>query len=68
MDNYTPHQSRYIAEQILLKRSPSKGESLVSAMSGVKVDLSSHQVDAALFAVKSPFSNMFAIKDDYLLL
>ena len=64
MDNYTPHQSRYFAEQILLKRPLSSVESLASAMSGVKVDLNPHQVDAALFAVKSPLSNGAILADE----
>ncbi len=64
MDNYTPHQSRYFAEQILLKRPPSSYESIASAMSGVKVDLNPHQVDAALFAVQSPLSNGAILADE----
>ena len=64
MDNYTHYQSRYFAEQILLKRPPSSVESLASAMSGVKVDLNPHQVDAALFAVKSPLSNGAILADE----
>ena len=51
MNSYTPHQSKYFAEQILLQRPQSSIDGLVSAMSGVKVDLNPHQVDAALFAV-----------------
>lgn len=57
MERYTPHQTRYFAEQILLKRPQSSIGGLASAMSGVKVDLNPHQVDAALFALKSPLSN-----------
>lgn len=64
MTNYTPHQSRYFAEQIQLKRPASSYESLASAMSGVKVDLNPHQVDAALFAVKSPLSNGAILADE----
>lgn len=56
MTKYTPYQSRYFAEQIILKRPQSSIDGLASAMSGVKVDLNPHQVDAALFAVKSPLS------------
>ena len=56
MIEYTPYQSRYFAEQIVLKRPQSSTDDLASAMSGVKVDLNPHQVDAALFAVKSPLS------------
>ena len=64
MDNYTPHQARYFAEQITLKRSESSVDGLASAMSGVKVDLNPHQVDAALFAIKSPLSNGALLADE----
>lgn len=64
MDNYTPHQARYFAEQITLKRSESSVDGLASAMSGVKVDLNPHQIDAALFAIKSPLSNGALLADE----
>lgn len=64
MQNYTPHQARYFAEQIMLKRSQSSVDGLASAMSGVKVDLNPHQVDAALFAMKSPLSNGALLADE----
>lgn len=61
---FTPHQARYFAEQIMLRRPKSSMEALASAMSGVKVDLNPHQVDAALFAVKSPLSNGVILADE----
>lgn len=61
---YTQQQARYFAEQILLKRSQSSVEGLASAMSGVKVDLNPHQVDAALFAMKSPLGNGVIMADE----
>ncbi len=64
MDRYTPHQTRYFAEQIMLKRPQSSIDGLASAMSGVKVDLNPHQVDAALFAMKSPLSNGALLADE----
>jgi ERCC4-related helicase len=64
MRGYTPHQSRYFAEQILLRRPQSSIDGLASAMSGVKVDLNPHQVDAALFALKSPLSNGALLADE----
>lgn len=64
MNSYTPHQSKYFAEQILLQRPQSSLDGLVSAMSGVKVDLNPHQVDAALFAVKSPLSTGALLADE----
>jgi similar to helicase subunit of dna repair complex len=62
--SYTPYQSKYFAEQILLQRPQSSIDGLVSAMSGVKVDLNPHQVDAALFAVKSPLSTGALLADE----
>lgn len=64
MQNYTQYQSRYFAEQISLKRPQSSFDSIASAMSGVKVDLNPHQVDAAMFAVKSPLSNGVILADE----
>ncbi|WP_394963701.1 SNF2-related protein [Candidatus Allofournierella excrementigallinarum] len=64
MVDYTPYQARYFAEQITLKRPQSSYDSLASAMSGVKVDLNPHQVDAALFAVKSPLSAGALLADE----
>ncbi|MFZ3130171.1 MAG: SNF2-related protein [Desulfosporosinus sp.] len=64
MNKNTPYQARYFAEQILLKRPQSSIEGLASSMSGVKVDLNPHQVDAALFAMKSPLSNGALLADE----
>ena len=64
MNSYTPYQSKYFAEQILLQRPQSSFDGLVSAMSGVKVDLNPHQVDAALFAVQSPLSAGVLLADE----
>jgi len=64
LELYTPHQTRYFAEQITLKRPQSSIDGLASAMSGVKVDLNPHQVDAALFALKSPLSNGALLADE----
>jgi len=64
MGTYTPHQIRYFAEQIMLQRPQSSIDGLASAMSGIKVDLNPHQVDAALFALKSPLSNGALLADE----
>jgi hypothetical protein len=64
MKTYTPYQAKYFAEQILLKRSQSSIDGLASAMSSVKVDLNPHQVDAALFALKSPLSQGALLADE----
>ena len=64
MTSFTDHQRRYFAEQLMLKRPQSSMDSLVSAMSGTKVDLNPHQVDAALFALKSPLSSGALLADE----
>ncbi len=64
METYTSHQARYFAEQIILKRPQSSYDSLASAMSGVKVDLNPHQVDAALFAMQSPLRSGALLADE----
>ncbi len=64
MTQYTPHQARYFAEQIDLKRSQSSIDGLASTMSGVKVDLNPHQVEAALFAMRSPLSSGALLADE----
>ena len=64
MIQYTPYQARYFAEQIDLKRSQSSMEGLASTMSGVKVDLNPHQVEAALFALRSPLSSGALLADE----
>ena len=64
MNSYTPHQARYFAEQITLHRSESSIEGLASTMIGAKIDLKPHQVDAALFALKSPLSTGVLLADE----
>lgn len=64
MNEHTFYQARYFAEQIILKRPQSSYDSLASAMSGVKVDLNPHQVDAALFAMQSPLQSGALLADE----
>jgi len=61
---YTVHQIRFFAEQLMLKRPQDEVKGLASSMSGVKVDLNPHQVDAALFALKSPLSSGALLADE----
>lgn len=61
---HTPYQRRYFAEQLSLKRPQSSIDNLASAMTGTKVDLNPHQVDAALFALKSPLSSGALLADE----
>lgn len=61
---YTQYQTRYFAEQLSLKRPQSSVDNLASAMSGTKIDLNPHQVDAALFALRSPLSSGALLADE----
>ena len=62
--SYTQYQIRYFAEQLLLQRPQHTAEGLASALSGVRVDLNPHQVDAALFALQSPLSEGAMLADE----
>ena len=64
MSIYTSHQARYFAEQLVLKRPQYSYDGLAAAMSGVKVDLNPHQVDAALFAMQSPLRSGVLLADE----
>jgi SNF2 family DNA or RNA helicase len=48
----------------MLKRPQYSIDGIASAMSGVKVDLNPHQVDAALFALQSPLSSGVLLADE----
>ena len=53
---FTDYHSKYLAYE-LTKRCPSDSiEKLAGAVASAQVDLNPHQVDAALFAFRSPLS------------
>ncbi len=60
----TDHQAKYLAH-VLTRRHPSdSAEKLASTLVDAKVDLNPHQVEAALFAFKSPFSKGAILADE----
>src|SRR5438128_1253601 len=60
----TDYQAKYFAYE-LTKRSPSDSvEKLAGAVASAQVDLNPHQVDAALFAFKSPLSKGVLLADE----
>ena len=61
---FTAHHSKYFATQLTLKRPSHSIDSLASSLSGAKVDLNPHQIDAALFAFRSPLSNGVLLADE----
>lgn len=61
---YTKYHSKYFASELSLKRATDTIENLTVALSNAKVDLNPHQVDAALFALKSPLSSGVLLADE----
>lgn len=60
----TPYHAVYFAHE-LTKRAPSGSvERLTNALADAQVDLNPHQVDAALFAVRSPLSRGVILADE----
>lgn len=60
----TDHQAKYIAYELTRRWSSDKVGKLAAAVAGAQVDLNPHQVDAALFAFESPFSNGALLADE----
>src|SRR5436309_6223085 len=60
----TDYQAKYFAYE-LTKRSPSDSvEKLAGAVASAQVDLNPHQVEAALFAFRSPLSRGAMLADE----
>lgn len=60
----TAYHAKYFAHE-LTKRSPSGDiERITAALMDSQVDLNPHQVDAALFACRSPLSNGAILADE----
>lgn len=60
----TDHQAKYLAYELTRRWSSDNVGKLAAAVAGAQVDLNPHQVDAALFAFKSPFSNGALLADE----
>lgn len=61
---FTDHQAKYLAHELTRRWSSDSMGKLAAAVAGAQVDLNPHQVDAALFAFKSPFSNGAILADE----
>jgi len=61
---YTEYHSKYWAYSLTLKGASGELESLSRSISNSRVDLNPHQVDAALFAIRSPLSNGVLLADE----
>jgi adenine-specific DNA-methyltransferase len=60
----TPYHSAYWAHALTLQGPPGTVENLSRSIANARVDLNPHQVDAALFAVRSPFTKGVLLADE----
>jgi len=60
----TPYHSQYWAHALTLKSASDSFDNLSRSISNAKVDLNPHQVDAALFAFRSPLSKGAILADE----
>ena len=59
----TPYQSKYYAFQLTRRCPTDSMEKLAGALVDAQVDLNPHQVEAALFAFRSPLSRGAILAD-----
>lgn len=64
MRPYSNHQSKLFATQLKLRQPSNSIDKLSHAIASARVDLNPHQVDAALFAVRSPLSKGVILADE----
>lgn len=60
----TPYQQKFIAWQLDRRRSSSDDDKFTGVLAEAQVDLNPHQVDAALYAFKSPLSMGAILADE----
>ncbi len=62
--NLTDYHAKYYAHELTRRQPPDSLEKLAGAVASAQVDLNPHQVDAALFAFKSPLSKGALLADE----
>jgi adenine-specific DNA-methyltransferase len=60
----TPYHSQYWAHSLTLKQTTGRIEALSRSIANARVDLNPHQIDAALFALRSPLSHGAILADE----
>lgn len=60
----TDYQAKYIAYELTRRFPPDSAEKITAALVDAQVDLNPHQIDAALFAFKSPLSRGALLADE----
>lgn len=61
--HYTHHQSKYFAH-LLTREGIEQTDAINQSLSSARVDLNPHQVDAAMFALRSPLSKGVLLADE----
>ena len=64
MENITDYHAKYLAYNLTKKISSNSIEKLIHVLSDAKVEPKPHQIDAALFAFKSPLSKGAILADE----
>lgn len=64
MARLTEYHAKYLATDLVRRRSADSAEKLAIAVAGAQVDMNPHQVDAALFAFSSPLSRGALLADE----
>jgi SNF2 family DNA or RNA helicase len=62
--DFTPYHAKYFAFELTKRSSSDSVQKLTSSLMDAQVDLNPHQVDAALFAFKSPLSKGALLADE----
>ena len=60
----TPYHAKYYAYELTKRASSNSIEKLAASLSDAQVDLNPHQIDAALFAFRSPLSKGAILADE----
>ena len=60
----TDYHAKYLAFELTRRCAPDSSEKLSAAVAGAQVDLNPHQVEAALFAFRSPLSRGALLADE----
>jgi adenine-specific DNA-methyltransferase len=60
----TPYHAKFWAQSLLLAHPPDGVDGLSRSIGNARVDLNPHQVDAALFALRSPYSKGVLLADE----
>lgn len=63
-DSITPYQAQYYALELIKRCSSDSLEKLTGTLFDAQVDINPHQIEAALFAFKSPLSNGAILADE----